>query len=56
VSVDINLRHGIGEANLCRLFQDMLAFETECITKFRQLVVMIPSGLCQLQHVYPLNR
>ena len=34
-TTDINLRHGIGEANMSRVFQDLLAFETENIDKFR---------------------
>jgi hypothetical protein len=31
---DINLRRGIGIPNLCRLYQDLLAFETECTGQF----------------------
>ena len=31
---DINLRRGIGIPNMCRLYQDLLAFETECTGQF----------------------
>jgi len=32
---DHNLRNGIGEPNLCRLFQDLFAFITESIEEFK---------------------
>jgi hypothetical protein len=31
---DHNLRHGIGEPNMRRLYQDLFAFETECTEEF----------------------
>ena len=31
---DINLRRGIGIPNMCRLYQDLLALETECTGQF----------------------
>ncbi len=33
---DRNLRHGIGEPNLCRFYQDLFTFVDECIEVFKR--------------------